>query len=154
RLRVERDYRTEVQIVAGASFATELRHTVAGHVVDRSGRRIVSADQPHGAAAARPRLRRRPRIVSFFSGAGNREEPPRLLAGLRIEGDDLSAPAVVGTQADRHEAGRVERRARIHLSLVARVVADVLVPRDLAGFLAKREDACVRHADEDDAFAN
>ncbi len=87
--------------------------------------------------------------MAFLAHAGNREEAPDFLAGLRLEGDHLAAPSVVGTEPERHEAARVDRRTGNDLALVARVVAEVLRPDDRARFLIERHRVRRRRAHED-----
>src|SRR5262249_37526773 len=86
----------------------------------------------------------RPRLAARLSWRRHGKPAPDLLSSLRVEPDDLPAPAVVSAQADRDDAACIHGRCRDDLSFVARFVADVLIPDELAGGLAERDDAGVR----------
>ena len=97
-------------------------------------------------AAALPRVAR-PRVVAWFTGTGNRVEPPRALAGLRVVGVDESADAVLTARdADDHLVVHDERRERRGVALL--VFLHRRVPGDRAGLHVERDQVRVERRHE------
>src|SRR5262249_30207339 len=107
RPAVERDDRTQIQVVAGPTFAAVLRHAVAGRVVHEPKIGIRRTDKPHRAAATLPGVVLRPALRARLAWRRHDEESPRLMPGLRVDRHHLPAESVVGAQTNGHEAVHV-----------------------------------------------
>ena len=79
---VERDDRVGIEVVAGPLIGIPVGPRIADAPVGQVQRRIVRTGDPDRAAAVLPRVAL-PGFVPGSPGAGNRVEPPELLAGLR-----------------------------------------------------------------------
>src|SRR5690348_9543958 len=83
RVRIEREERAGVQVVARPALAVPVRVRVADAPIEQVQLRIVGARQPRRAAAALPDLAF-PRVAARLAGSGNRVEAPDAIAGRRI----------------------------------------------------------------------
>ena len=110
-LRIERDDRVGVQVVAQPVVADEIRTGIADRPVDRIELRIVGAGQPRGAAGmidAFPLPGVRTRLATFR----HRPEAPHLFAGRLVERRQESAHAFVAARRSRDdEVADRQRRA-------------------------------------------
>src|SRR4029077_12977352 len=123
RVRVERDDRIGVEVVAGPLLAVVIRADVADAPVRQIQLRSGGAGQPNRSAAVFPRvgiakafaLRRTalPRVRSLFAWRRNRVEAPRLFSCRHVIRGNESADAVLAAaDADDHLVLDDERRVR------------------------------------------
>ena len=90
-VRIERDRRTGVEIIAGMQIARPGRG-VADAPVRQVAPRVVVAGDPDGPAARLPRLAL-PGVAALILRARDRVGPPDLLAGVGVVGRDIGAHA-------------------------------------------------------------
>src|SRR6185436_16362833 len=154
-LHVERNDRAQIEIRARTSFARELRNAIAGHVVHDSRIRICRTHEPHRTAASLPdRIALRPALRSRLTGGWHAEEAPSFLTGLAIQRDDLPAPPVISAEPDRHQTTCVDGGSGNDLPFVSRLIADVLVPHELAGLFTQRHDTRIGEPHEDETISH
>ena len=141
-LHVEREDRRREEVVAAALRSVLIGRGIADRDVDHAELRIDRRMRPERSAAVRPRIAF-PRVVPEFAGAGNRVEPPQLLAGLRVEGGELAAHAAFAARQPGEDAAvGVDRRA----GRAAAIDRDLDVPDRLAGLLIERDQPAARLA--------
>src|ERR1700687_2420924 len=146
-LGIQGEYAIGIEIIAGPRPAIEIRSWVAGSPVQRIEFGIVGAGHPGGAAAAQIGLPG-PTGRAELAGAGYGPETPHLLTGLRIEGRDEPANAVVAAGcADENFAVHDEGSAGGAVVFVALGVRDV--PEEMAGAHIQAEQMSVVRFQED-----
>src|SRR6185369_248348 len=97
RLRVERDDRIGIQVVARAHGAVEVGPRIARGKVEKAELGIDRRRLPNRSAAVLPDLAvLRPRLVAALARGWDRVERPDQLAGLRVECLHPSAHADLG----------------------------------------------------------
>ena len=95
-VRVERQQRIGVQVVAFADFPVPVRAGVAGSPINEVQLRVVGAGDPGRGGAAFPTVPR-PSLVAGLAGAGHGPETPGALAALRVVGVEEAAHAVLAS---------------------------------------------------------
>src|SRR5260221_5623840 len=92
RVRVERNDRGRIQVVAGPLIRVPVRSRIADAPVDQVEARIERASQPRRATAGLPVVAL-PRIVAWLSRRRNRVELPGFFPRSRVvRGDEASNP--------------------------------------------------------------
>src|SRR5260370_4382090 len=84
RVRVQRDRRIRVEIVARPNIRVPVGRRIADTPEDKIQFRVIGSGHPRRAAPVFPRLAATPRFMTFLAGSGNRVKAPASLAGLRI----------------------------------------------------------------------
>ena len=161
-LRLEREHRAGVEVVAGAHRRVE-RAGIADAPIDRVQLRIVGAGDPGRSAAELPGVAL-PGVAAGLFGTGDRMGPPQMLAGRRIPSIDEAAGAEFGAgDAGQHHAVGDQRRHRHRVAFLD--VGRLLAPELLAGLGVERNDMGIERGAEqlaimdrdaaiDDAAAN
>ena len=128
-LRVEREHRAGIEIVAGAHGRVE-RSRIADAPIDRVQLRIIRAGDPGRSAAQLPGVAL-PGIAAGLIGTGDRIGAPQMLAGRRIPSVDETAGTELGAgDAGQDDAVRDQRRHRHRIALLD--VGRLLSPKLLA----------------------
>src|SRR6185436_11560327 len=118
---------------------------VAGAPIDCLGVWIVVACHP-GRSATRFPVVAFPRIVTWFTRAGNGEGPPQFLARVGIKGNDVAAHAEFATgTADDHLA--VDDQGHQGQILPLLVVLNLGIPDHFAGLGLERDHMIVRRGE-------
>ena len=110
-LRIQRDDRIRVEVVAFAIVAVEIRRRIAGRPIEGVELRIVGACQPRGRSRVRDAASL-PRFRSRLAWRRHRPEAPHFFARCLIECGEKAAHAfVTAGRAGNHEVPDDERRA-------------------------------------------
>ena len=140
-VRIEREDRVRVEVVALALVAVVVGTRIAGRPVEQARFGIVGAGQPGGGAAVLDRLAD-PRLRAGLAGRGHGPEPPHALAGRGPVRVEESADALVAARdAGDHQIVDDERRAGG--AVVLAVVGHLDVPQQLTGEAVQRDQVRV-----------
>ena len=150
-LRLEREHRAGIEIVAGAHRGVE-RPRVADAPIDRVQLRVVRAGDPGRSAAELPGVAL-PGVAAGLIGGGNRVGAPQMLARLGIPAVDEAAGAELRAgDAGQDDAVGDERRHRHRIALFD--IGGLLAPDFLAGLGVERDHIGVERGAENLAFVD
>ena len=149
---VKREHAVGVEIVARPVRAVVFRRWISRTPIGRIGGRVVGAGDVERAAAGLPGIVLvLPGLAAGLAGRRHGVSAPKLVAGLAVERHQPIAHALIAARcADQN---RVLERQRRGVERHIRLVAQVLVPDDLAGLLVGRDDSAVVAGDRDDEVA-
>src|SRR5438132_11521872 len=153
-LRLQRDHRRAVQVVALAHRAVVIRPAVAGCEVEEAELRIERGRVPdRGAAAHRMVGAGRPGLAATLPRPGQRVPAPLDLAGLGVQrGDAPTHAELAARDAAVHEALVVEWRARDGVAVLP--LLDGRLPLHLAGLHVQRDDVRVELTEVEQPLAH
>src|SRR2546425_4604328 len=153
-LRLQRDHRRAVQVVALAHRAVVIRPAVAGCEVEEAELRIERGRVPDGGAAAHRMVGAgRPGLAATLPRPGQRVPAPLDLAGPGVQrGDAPTHAELAARDAAVHEAVVVERRAGDGVAVLP--LLDGRPPRHLAGLHVQRDDVRVELTEVEQPLAH
>ena len=146
---VEGEHGVREQVVARTELGVEHRHRVPGPPDRDPLPDIVLAGRPHAAAAGLPRVVVvQPRLVAGLTRPWNGVEAPQLLAGRLVQRGQPSAGGGIAESLADEDLALDRQRSRGELLLPVEIpldagAGDLLVPHDLAGTAADRDDAAI-----------
>ena len=149
---VERDRAVGEEVVAGTIGAVVARDRIAGTPIGDVGVGVVGAGDIEGAATGLPGIDLvLPGLTARLARGRNGKGFPLGVAGLGIERGDPVAQTAVAAGAADHD--RILERKRRGGEFEVGLVAQVLVPYDLAGLLVGRDHASVIASDRNNEIA-
>ena len=120
---------------------------VADRPVQRVVLFVVRAGDPRGTAAVLVRFAA-PRLGARLAGGRDRVGFPYLVACIGVERDDPAAHAVLGARGAGDDLA-AQRQRHDREALGVGVVANLLVPDDLTGRVAERDDVRIQGGEVD-----
>ena len=140
-IRIEREHRGAVQVVALALISVVVGTRIARGPVEQPRLRIVRTRQPRRGASVLDRAAN-PRLRAVLTRRRHRPESPDAFAGRRTVSVEKSADAFVSAgYAGDHEIVDDQRRAGG--AVVLPRVGHLDVPQQLAGVAVQRDHVCV-----------